>query len=407
MELYTFVWDIFSTSLVFLLGIAISMSVASGFQTSAIRTLVIYSWHTLFCMLYLRYSLNYGSDAIVYYRRALEGVAEFNVGTAGVEYLTALFVQGFNLSILSTFLVFNIFGAIGLLAFDAALRFATWDKKRSIQKLATLIIFIPSVSFWSSAIGKDSLSFMATGLALWAALDLGRRMPLMMLSVVTMLLVRPHMAALMVIALTVAILLNSKFRMSNKILLSVIVIGMSAYLVPFSLQYVGLNGVIDLDILMNYFETLQSYNTMGAGGIDVASMNFPMQLFTYMFRPIIFEAWSLFALAASIDNLILLYLFVAGSRILLVRGKKNYQESRIFMWLYSLMAWVILALTSANLGISIRQKWMFAPMLIFLFISVIGKKRVIIVSKKSLLNANTSVQKNIVGRVNTLKVKGL
>jgi len=36
---------------------------------------------------------------------------------------------------------------------------------------------------------------------------------------------------------------------------------------------------------------------------------------------------------------------------------------------------VVLAMTTANLGIAIRQKWMFAPMLIFLLISLVGKNR--------------------------------
>jgi hypothetical protein len=46
-----------------------------------------------------------------------------------------------------------------------------------------------------------------------------------------------------------------------------------------------------------------------------------------------------------------------------------------FLLAYSVTAWVMLALTTANLGISVRQKWMFAPMLIFLFLSVAGRRR--------------------------------
>ena len=58
------------------------------------------------------------------------------------------------------------------------------------------------------------------------------------------------------------------------------------------------------------------------------------------------------------------------------KGKRSdLGENRAFMWVYALMAWGILAMTTANLGIALRQKWMFAPMLIFLFISVIGRKK--------------------------------
>lgn len=40
------------------------------------------------------------------------------------------------------------------------------------------------------------------------------------------------------------------------------------------------------------------------------------------------------------------------------------------------MVWLIFATTTANLGIAVRQKWMFAPMLIFLLLSVTGIRKV-------------------------------
>jgi hypothetical protein len=45
------------------------------------------------------------------------------------------------------------------------------------------------------------------------------------------------------------------------------------------------------------------------------------------------------------------------------------------MWLYVLITWTVLAVTTANLGISLRQKWMFAPVLMFLLLSRIGRIR--------------------------------
>jgi hypothetical protein len=48
------------------------------------------------------------------------------------------------------------------------------------------------------------------------------------------------------------------------------------------------------------------------------------------------------------------------------------------MWVYVFGSWLILAMTTANMGIALRQKWMFAPMLIFLLISVIGRRRQVI-----------------------------
>lgn len=362
--------------LVFLIGAAVVVRVGQNFSARMGRSLLIYGWHTLMCLTYLWYALNFGSsDSIGYYRAAVRGGIEFEFGTAGISYLTALLVHGFGLSLLGCFLVYNIFGTIGLLAFDGCLRTATQNKSRNIQRLATLIVFLPSVSFWSSAIGKDALSFMAAGLALWAALDLGRRASLMALAIFVMLLVRPHIAGMMVIGLTFASLLDAKASPGKKLLLSGISVAVGASLVPFALQYAGLGDTVSAESLSSYIERRQAVNMVGGGAVDISSMSLPMQLFTYLFRPTIFEARSVFALAAAIDNLILLYLFIAGGCTFLGRAKDIHQGNRVFMWTYALLAWLVLAMTCSNLGIALRQKWMFVPMLIFLLISVIGRKQ--------------------------------
>jgi hypothetical protein len=392
MELVSTVWHVVSVPIVFFIGLLIVNVFRKTLKTGIKRALTIYIWHTLFSLVYLWYLLNYGGDAFGYYRRATDFDFDFKFGTDAATSLTALFVHGFGQSFLGAFLIFNIFGTIGLLAFDASLRIAIQNKGRNLQYLATLIIFLPSVSFWSSAIGKDALSFMATGLALWAALDLVRRLPLMAFAVVVMLLVRPHMAAIMVLALMGAFLFDSKALYGKKIILVSIAAAVVASLIPFALKYVGAGDVVNVETLIDYIELRQTYNMDGGGGIDIASMSLPMSLFTYLFRPIIFEAKTIFALMASIDNLILLYLFIVAGYSMLTRRIRVSQEGRIFMWLYSMAAWFILSSTSANLGISLRQKWMFVPMLVFLLISVIGRRRSSSVSGPPSSNNNVAAQ---------------
>lgn len=151
-----------------------------------------------------------------------------------------------------------------------------------------------------------------------------------------------------------------------------------AIAVPFSLQYAGLGESGQEVDFQDYVEKRQGYNQDGGGGIDISAMSPPMQLFTYVFRPLPFEAHSGAALAASFENIVLFMVFALG-----VFGFFNYRknsiidprENRIFMWIYCLSAWVILGVTTANLGISVRQKWMFVPMLVFLLISMMAKRK--------------------------------
>lgn len=338
--------------------------------------MALYLWHALFAVIYALYVVNYGGDAIAYYSKSLGSDIEFSFGTRGVVFFTSFLTQGLGFSFMGSLLVYNFLGFIGLLSFDAALRCVVVNKAKKIKLLATLIIFLPSVSFWSSGIGKDAVSFMAVGLALWAALNLNKRMLLMIIAVLLMLLVRPHMAGLMVMGLAASFIFQRSIPLIYRLFLGVASLAVIAVLVPFALNYAGVGENVDAEQLEQYIDKRQGYNTQGSGGVDLKSMSFPMQLFTYMFRPLPFEAHSIASLMASLDNMVLLYLLFIGSYCLfkIKLPPELKLHNRAFMWCYLLGSWSVLALTSANLGIAMRQKWMIAPMLIFLLISVIGKK---------------------------------
>ena len=242
MALVSSAWHVVVALLVFLGGALLVAKAGRYFGTGTGRSLTLYGWHTLFCLIYCWYALKYGGDAIGYYRAAQGGGHAFDVGTYGIVYLTRLLVEGLGVSLLGAFLTYNLFGSLGLLAFDAGLRVVTQGQSRALRRLATLIVFMPSVSFWSAGIGKDALSFLATGLALWSALDLQRRLPLAGLAVAVMLLVRPHVAGMLVIGLTLALLLHPGTSLARKILLGGVAVAAAAALVPFGLDYAGVGG---------------------------------------------------------------------------------------------------------------------------------------------------------------------
>lgn len=375
MELASTGWDVISAAVIFVLGALFSIKVSRAFATSSKRALALYLWHTVFCVMYALYVMDSGGDAVYYYQAAKEGAVEFSLGTAAVSVFTMLFTEVLGLSFLGTFLAYNLFGYMGLLAFDASLQASVEDKSRTVRRCATLIVFLPSASFWSSAIGKDALSFMAAGLALWSALSLGRRAWLMWGAVALMLFVRPHIAALMVMALAGSMFLQARVSILQRLLVGSAALGSAAVLIPFALKYSGLEASADWADFNEYVDIRQRHNMEGGGGVDISSMSLPLKLFTYLFRPLPFEAHNIPALAASIDNVVLLLLMLIVAWQMIKRRKATVAANRAFLWIYSLSAWLILALTTANLGISVRQKWMFVPMLIFLLISVIGKPR--------------------------------
>lgn len=368
-------WQFISAELVMVFGVFVARYAAMAFKTTFRRSLLLYAWHTLFCIIAVRYLMSNGGDAIDYYQHAISRNIEFSAGTAAIGFITILFASVLKLSFFATSLVFQIPGFIGLLAFDASLRAATAGKHRYIRLLAMLIVFLPSMSFWSASIGKDSLSFMATGFALWAALNLRRRVWLMAIAVAVMLMVRPHVAGMIVMALAGSYIIKPKVPLSRRLLLGGAALLASVLIVPYALGYAGVGEDANLADVAAYIQQRQQMDEMGTTSVDLASMSPPMQLFTYLFRPLPFETGSFFGFVSSLDNVVLLLLCVIGVWNIVRRRRPAAAGNRTFMWMYVFLAWSILAVTTPNLGISLRQKWMFAPILIFLLVSLIGKVR--------------------------------
>ena len=205
-------------------------------------------------------------------------------------------------------------------------------------------------------------------------MNFGKRHWLMSFAVLTMFLVRPHIAGIMILAVGCAVIFDPRVSTWGKAAFGILVAAVAAFLVPFSLEYAGVDSGGDLRQLLEYIDQRQSYNMRGVGGVDISEMNLPQQLVTYLFRPSLLDARDFLMVAAALENAVIMFIFFAGILSLFQGRQSGLGENRIFMWTYALAVWVILAATTANSGIALRQKWMFLPMLIFLLISVLGRR---------------------------------
>lgn len=363
-------WHILAGFLVFSGGLTIALVQKSIFGVPEKRAIALYLWHSFFCMFYFWYSLNNTADSTLYYLNSLDYHSGFSFGTSGIYFAVSFFSQGLNFSYGNVFLVFNILGYIGLLGFASALQDVTRSGRRNIRRLSTLFLYLPGLSFWSSAIGKDALTFMAAGLVTWAALDLGRRMPAIVLGAVLFLFARPHMAGILLISFCLALLVSSHLGAVRKLAFLAIAVPLSVVAVQFGLSYAGLGDASGSADIIEYFKTRQGHNLGGGSSVDIAGMSVPMRLFTYMFRPLFFDANGIMGLVVSLENLMLLMLLLAA----VFRTKRTKSDlgrfAFMFYLIFALASWFILANTTANLGIAIRQKIMFLPMLIVLLFSL-------------------------------------
>ena len=372
--------DIFSTFIVFVLSGYLINKTANVFKATKTRALGLYIWHSAFSLVYAFFSLIKTADSTYYYIFSKGIMPDFKIGTDAVTYIAGIFTNGFGLSYLGLFMVFNIFGSIGLLAVDASLRHATVDKSGFVKLMAMLIVFLPSMSFWSGAIGKDSIAFMSTGLLLWASIDLKQRYKLFFIAFFFMFIIRPHIAGIMLVAFFLSLLINNNLPLLKKFFYLSILSFVMIIIMPIVFEFIGLNEIISIESLKEYTNLRQSYNLRGGGSIDISSMSFFLKLFTYLFRPLPYEAHSLLSLISSIDNLFLLFIFILSLFSLLKLKKEKFtlnhsKENRWFLLIFSVTAFIMLSSVTANLGISVRQKWMFLPILLYFSFLFLGIKR--------------------------------
>lgn len=369
-------WHVFSAFLVLLTGLWVAIVQRRIFLIGYQRAIFFYFWHTAFCLFYFSFSLTNPADSKTYYLISLTYDAGLTFGTRGIYFFTAFFSAGLGLSYGGTFFVYNILGFVGMLAFASALQEVARGTSLRKNPLILILILLPGLSFWSSAIGKDALTFMATGLATWGALNLAHRYPALVASTLAFLMARPHMAGILMAALVLALLYTSNLGLIKKMLLLMVAIPSAALAVTFGAQFAGLGDATSFGDVTEYFEARQGHNLEGGGSVDIASMSVTMRLLTYLYRPFFFDAVGLFGLLASFENLIIAIVTLSAILLRLLGRKTSLGGfALIFFVTFSVASLYVLANTTANLGIALRQKWMFLPMVLILSVSILFKAK--------------------------------
>lgn len=370
LDFYDNEWQLISALIVLVVGFGLAVLQHGVLRVPVNQAVLFYVWHTAFCMSYYVYSLSQAADSTIYYEISRRWDGGLDVGTKGVYFLTSVFSSTLGMSYGGVFLVFNLFGFCGMLALASVVRELLADSSLTTRRIAFLTMLTPGLSFWSSAIGKDGLSFMAAGLAVWATLGLGRRYPALALSCLAMLLVRPHMAGILLASLAAALLYSARIGAGRKVALAMVIIPAALAAVRFGAEFAGLGEAAGIEDVENYFGTRQSHNLGGGSSVDIASMSIPGRVLTYMFRPFFFDASGTLGLIVSLENMCLVALLAYGTHAKLC-GRRSRLDPVCLMFalFYSTASWFVLANSTANLGIAIRQKWMFLPMLIVMVYS--------------------------------------
>jgi hypothetical protein len=341
---------------------------------------------------YLRYLFAFhvygGNDSLGYHiagtriagqylagERSLGSLWPTGTGTVFIQELNGIVALISGRSLIASFMVFSWLSFIGLLCFIAAARRAVPGLR--LRGYALAVLFLPSMVFWPSSLGKDAWMVFGMGIA---ALGIARVLTgaasgavLLALGGYATAVVRPHVTLLIFAGLAAALIGRQRVaprRGSGAASVAIATLSVLAVL--------GFTLTTASQLLPRFdegvgalLEETERRSSQGGSEIDITSPNSPLEypfaLISVLFRPFLFEVNSVPQAISAVEGTALLAFVVVRRRALFAALKTAAGVPYLrFAGIYVLgfgFAWS----SVGNLGIIARQRVQVLPLLLLLF----------------------------------------
>jgi hypothetical protein len=326
----------------------------------------LFIYHFFFVCFFTYYIINFGGDSLAYWNFEMQQIhvtSDNMFDYYGISTTFLLFLNYIPSKILglSYFTGNFLYGCLGFLGFRYL--YILFRDSLSINvrllgfKVIPFLFYLPNLHFWSAGIGKDTLCFFGIAWFLYGLYNYKKRYITLMLSLLLVYHVRPHMAVLMLAGAGVAIVLTNKVMPVFKVLFIITVL-LAFYLVYDKiLAFLKIEdlSVASLEELANNRVGVLNRQRVGSG-FDLASYSIPVRFFTYLYRPLFFDAHNIASIFSSVENAIYLVITFFG-----VKNFKPKYVKKMPVWMKAaflifLMSVVIFANSLSNLGIIMRMK---------------------------------------------------
>lgn len=275
-------------------------------------------YHLFFSLFFTWYILTFGGDSKGYWLFGMEQVkivdptwmSYFGEGTTFILWICYFPSRVLGLDYITGNILFGLIGFMGIryIFLMVADLFPTNHSVLNIP-LFPVIFYFPNLHFWTSGVGKDSISFWAIALFLYSIQHYKSKWIMAIIALFFAYMTRPHIGQALIAASGIALILGTGMKMQYKIALSVAAIGVSIWLSSKTLEALRLT-----DFSLDTMETFADSKIEGLGkarigsSVDLTSYSWPMRLFTYLFRPLFFDAHNLMAFLSSFENALYFYL---------------------------------------------------------------------------------------------------
>ena len=334
---------------------------------------ILYVVHLVGTFVYFAYVQTEGGDSELYYYDELDFYNRgFALGTGVLIYFVQYLRETIGGTYLDYFMLFQTIGFCGIALLMRVIEEIYLGVEGEQPPVALLLLLLPSLQFWTGAIGKDAPLFAATCLALWASVDIRRRYIALGAAVGLMVLVRPHIALVAVVAVSIAMLFEKQFSRWTRAGLMAMALVAGAFAVA-TIQSALRLDLTDADSISTFLEARDSIAQSAAGGNTSVQGSFAVRLISLLFRPFFFDVEDLFGYIASAENGILMLIYgILAFRVPTVVGMFRRSALVRFALVFSFGVMIVLALSYYNIGLGLRQRTMFIPGLVVVLVSLIS-----------------------------------
>ena len=350
------------------LALGIGWTQRSGARLLVLAALLVA--HVAASLYYYQYSLHAVADAWSYYFDPWN-MAGMNLGLSTVLLFQVVHFLKINLgaSYLDCFLLFQTIGFAGIMllvrTFDEIEANVGAPQSRGYFGL----LFLPSVNFWTAAIGKDAPLFFAVSLCVWAMLSLRRRIVWFCLALLIMVLFRAHVALMAAAALAGSAFLGSTASMGRRIgLLAVAVTGFGLALGP-------VQSTLNVDVtsagsVSQFLDNSTAFANVG-GTTSIGQAPLPLRAVSLLFRPFFFDASGVLGMIASVENVGVVFMFLFAllhwRDLMMLARRVPFVR---FCLLFAVVLLFLLTLVYYNVGLGLRQRVMSYPMIFSLIVAM-------------------------------------
>lgn len=306
-------------------------------------------------------------------------------GTGSVRYFSGIVNVFTGSNFISAYLVFVTIAFVGQVFLLLGVRRALSEGQ--FRLAALLVVFSPTMAYWPSSMGKESLSLFGIGLSLYGASRLYDRawsgiFPALF-GLFSVGMVRPHVAMVVLAGVLVGLLArrsHTRGRLATHSLVLVIVVLGSMWVADVSADLFGLeslDGFSDVSAALDFTQERTSQDNAEFTSARVRTVaDYPMAAITVLFRPFPWEVSVGLPLLSAIEGSVLLVLVLLALPGALTHVGQVMQRGQLLFAGAFTTVFIYLFSAIGNFGILTRQRSQVIPfVMIFIAFGIRSSRR--------------------------------